>query len=51
MKIQQPECTDLVHELRSLRVLFHGAGSANLGSASLLIDEAKVPASQVICDS
>ncbi len=49
MKIQQPECTDLVQELRSLRVLFHGAGSANLGSASLLIDEAKVPASQVIC--
>ena len=40
--------TPLTHPLhtpqaRGLRYLFHGAGSANLGSASLLINEAKVP--------
>ena len=34
-------------QARGLRYLFHGAGSANLGSASLLINEAKVPQSQV----
>ena len=36
-------------EARGLRFLFHGAGSANLGAASLLLNEAKVPAAQVAC--
>ena len=36
-------------EARGLRFLFHGAGSANLGAASLLVNEAKVPATQVAC--
>jgi len=49
IKIQKPDCTELVVEARGLRYLFHGAGSANLGSASLLINEAKVPQSQVAC--
>ena len=30
-----------------LRFLFHGAGSANLGTAALLRDEAGVPASSI----
>jgi len=47
LKIQKPECTTLVDEARKLTFLFHGAGSANLGGASLLINEANVPASQV----
>ena len=47
IKIQKPEATDLVGEARRLRFLFHGAGSANLGGASLLINEAKVPADAV----
>ena len=49
IKIQKPEATDLVGEARRLRFLFHGAGSANLGGASLLINEAKVPADAVAC--
>jgi malate dehydrogenase (oxaloacetate-decarboxylating)(NADP+) len=48
IKIQKPD-SNLLDEIRSLRVLFHGAGSANLGSASLLINEAGVPADQVKC--
>ena len=47
LKIQKPECTELVAEARKLTFLFHGAGSANLGGASLLVHEAHVPASQV----
>ena len=49
IKIQKPDCADLPAAARELRFLFHGAGSANLGGASLLINEAKVPASQVAC--
>lgn len=49
IKVQRPECTALVDELRGLRVLFHGAGSANLGSAALLVNEAKVPPNQLLC--
>eukprot|EP00320_Phaeocystis_rex_P013857 CAMPEP_0119066370 /NCGR_PEP_ID=MMETSP1178-20130426/8932_1 /TAXON_ID=33656 /ORGANISM="unid sp, Strain CCMP2000" /LENGTH=685 /DNA_ID=CAMNT_0007047965 /DNA_START=40 /DNA_END=2097 /DNA_ORIENTATION=+ len=49
IKIQRPQCSDLVAEARGLRFLFHGAGSANLGAASLLIHEAQVPAGQVAC--
>ena len=49
IKIQKPECKELVVEARGLRYLFHGAGSANLGAASLLVNEANVPQSQVAC--
>ena len=49
IKIQQPAVTDLVGEARKLRFLFHGAGSANLGAASLLVNEAGVPATSVAC--
>ena len=42
-----PALTYTPQQARGLRYLFHGAGSANLGSASLLINEAKVPQSQV----
>lgn len=49
IKIQNPSATDLISEMRSKKFLFHGAGSANLGGASLLIHEGGVSASQVIC--
>ena len=49
IKIMTPSSTDLIGQLRNLRVLLHGAGSANLGAASLLINEANVPASNVVC--
>ena len=49
IKIQKPSATDLVGEVRKMRVLFHGAGSANLGGASLLVGEAGVPQEQVVC--
>jgi len=39
IKIQKPQTSNLVEELRKMRVLFHGAGSANLGGASLIINE------------
>uniref|UniRef100_A0A7S2DWM2 Malic enzyme n=1 Tax=Haptolina brevifila TaxID=156173 RepID=A0A7S2DWM2_9EUKA len=38
---------DLMDELRKGVFLFHGAGSAGLGAAALLINEAGVPATQV----
>jgi len=47
IKIQNPSCKSLVEEARQLRFLFHGAGSANLGSAMLLIKEGGVPQSNV----
>jgi malate dehydrogenase (oxaloacetate-decarboxylating)(NADP+) len=47
IKIQKPACTSLVSETRSLRFLFHGAGSANIGSAMLLLEEAGVPKSSI----
>jgi len=49
IKIQKPQATDLVGEVRKMRVLFHGAGSANLGGASLLVGEAGVPQANVVC--
>lgn len=49
IKIQKPQCTNLIQELSSCRFLFHGAGSANLGGAALLTNEAGVPRSQVFC--
>ena len=47
--VSRPHSSDLVREARGLRYLFHGAGSANLGAASLLVNEANVPQSQVAC--
>eukprot|EP00747_Dinoflagellata_sp_TGD_P219509 gnl/TRDRNA2_/TRDRNA2_91613_c1_seq1.p1 gnl/TRDRNA2_/TRDRNA2_91613_c1~~gnl/TRDRNA2_/TRDRNA2_91613_c1_seq1.p1 ORF type:complete len:456 (+),score=109.40 gnl/TRDRNA2_/TRDRNA2_91613_c1_seq1:56-1369(+) len=49
VKIQKPNASDLIGEARSMRFLFHGAGSANLGSATLLMNEAGVPATSVFC--
>jgi malate dehydrogenase (oxaloacetate-decarboxylating)(NADP+) len=43
VKIKNPEVTDLVSKLSQETVLLHGAGSANLGAASLLHNEGKVP--------
>ncbi|CAJ1447445.1 unnamed protein product [Effrenium voratum] len=48
IKLQNPSATNLLEELRGLRVLFHGAGSANLGSAQLIISAAKMPKAQVL---
>jgi malate dehydrogenase (oxaloacetate-decarboxylating)(NADP+) len=49
IKIQKPKCTDLIGEARSMRFLFHGSGSANLGCANLLRNEAGVAATSVFC--
>ncbi len=49
VKIQHPSSTDLLGKARQLRILFHGAGSANLGGAQLLLQEAGVPAAQILC--
>merc|ERR1719188_434324 len=47
IKIQKPECKDLIGELKKMRILFHGAGSANLGGAMLIMGEGGLPKSQV----
>jgi len=47
VKIMKPESNDLIGELRKMKVLFHGAGSANLGGASLIIDEGGMPKNHV----
>jgi len=47
IKLRKPECTDLVGELGSQTFLFHGAGSANLGTLKLLSQEAGVPKSKI----
>eukprot|EP00316_Scyphosphaera_apsteinii_P019733 CAMPEP_0119316214 /NCGR_PEP_ID=MMETSP1333-20130426/39017_1 /TAXON_ID=418940 /ORGANISM="Scyphosphaera apsteinii, Strain RCC1455" /LENGTH=647 /DNA_ID=CAMNT_0007321805 /DNA_START=17 /DNA_END=1960 /DNA_ORIENTATION=+ len=47
VKIRHPESSDLVAELAKGTFLFHGAGSANIGAAALLIKEAGVPACNV----
>eukprot|EP00747_Dinoflagellata_sp_TGD_P150541 gnl/TRDRNA2_/TRDRNA2_177127_c0_seq3.p1 gnl/TRDRNA2_/TRDRNA2_177127_c0~~gnl/TRDRNA2_/TRDRNA2_177127_c0_seq3.p1 ORF type:complete len:707 (-),score=129.00 gnl/TRDRNA2_/TRDRNA2_177127_c0_seq3:463-2583(-) len=49
VKIQKPNTSDLIGEARSMRFLFHGSGSANLGCSSLLVNEAGVPATSVFC--
>ena len=48
IKIQKPAVTDLIPEMQKMRFLFFGAGSANLGGASLIMQEGGVPASSVI---
>jgi len=47
IKLKNPKEKALIDALRRETVLFHGAGSANLGAASLLINEGKVPANQI----
>jgi len=47
IKLRNPNESALIPALRQERFLFHGAGSANIGGAMLLINEAGVPASQV----
>jgi malate dehydrogenase (oxaloacetate-decarboxylating)(NADP+) len=47
IKLKHPQEKALIDALRRETFLFHGAGSANLGAASLLIKEGKVPRSQV----
>jgi len=48
VKIRNPECTELIPELKKEKFLFHGAGAANLGAMSLLHHEAGVPKSSLI---
>ena len=48
IKLQKPGCTNLLGELQGMRVLFHGAGSANIGTADLMVKEAGVPRSAVM---
>jgi len=49
IRLQKPGCKELIKELRKMRILFHGAGSANLGSAMLFRSEAGVPAESIVC--
>lgn len=49
IKLQMPESTDLLSHVRQMTFVFHGAGSANLGGATLLMNEAGVPAKQILC--
>ncbi|CAE8581950.1 unnamed protein product [Polarella glacialis] len=43
IKLRNPTCSDLIAELKKETFLFHGAGSANLGTLSLLSKEVGVP--------
>jgi malate dehydrogenase (oxaloacetate-decarboxylating)(NADP+) len=47
IKLKDPGCTDLIGALREQTFLFHGAGSANLGALSLLVEEAGVSRSKL----
>lgn len=47
IKLRTPGSIDLVGALASETFLFHGAGSANLGTAALLRDECGVPAANI----
>lgn len=49
LKLRNPNATDLVGQLRASgeTMLFHGAGSANLGAASLLVHAAGVPLERI----
>lgn len=49
VKIDRPQATSLVGEMRQMKFLFHGSGSANLGCASLIVKEGGVPAASVVC--
>jgi malic enzyme len=47
LRLRVPDAESLVAEMRDTVVLFHGAGSANLGTASLMMTEAGVPAGNI----
>ena len=47
IKLKNPAETDLIGALRKETFLMHGAGSANIGTLSLLQNEGKVPAHQM----
>jgi len=47
-KLKAPDHTDFSEALRHEKFLFHGAGSANLGTLELLAHEAGVPKSQLM---
>jgi len=47
IKIQMPNETNLIGKMRELKYLFVGAGSANLGAASLIAQEGGVPVSSI----
>jgi malate dehydrogenase (oxaloacetate-decarboxylating)(NADP+) len=46
-RLRTPEASDVLGEVRKQTFLFHGAGSSNIGSLSLLRDEAGVPRSNL----
>ena len=48
IKLRHPGATDLLRRLRDETVLFHGAGSANLGAARLLVAEGGLPRARVL---
>jgi malate dehydrogenase (oxaloacetate-decarboxylating)(NADP+) len=47
IKLKKPNEKDLIGAMRDETVLFHGAGSANLGALSLIHKEGKVPMTQL----
>jgi malate dehydrogenase (oxaloacetate-decarboxylating)(NADP+) len=52
IKLKSPSTTDLIGAMKKETFLFFGAGSANIGAASLLINEGRVDPSRVlICGS
>jgi len=52
IKLKNPDCKNLAAAVREETFLFFGAGSANIGSANLLVKEGKVDPSRVlICGS
>jgi len=52
IKLKSPDTSDLIAAIKEETFVFFGAGSANIGAASLLIDEANVdPSRVIICGS
>jgi malate dehydrogenase (oxaloacetate-decarboxylating)(NADP+) len=47
IKLRQPQCADLLGELKKQTILFHGAGTANLGTIDLLAKEGGVNRDQL----
>ncbi|CAE8630418.1 unnamed protein product, partial [Polarella glacialis] len=47
IKLRRPDCTNLVEALRQECFLFHGSGSANIGTMALLASEVGVPKAQL----
>jgi len=49
IKLRDPKAAGLADLLAKETFLFHGSGSANIGTARLLVEEAGVPLSSVYC--